>query len=87
MSRTIHMCVSVRGMLRWSNAETKRNLRSMTKDDGSKFTSVDEFRSALMDQLSRGREVLPLGAACDGFDYKVGCPGHETSEGSQQESE
>ena len=77
MSRTIHMCISVRGMLRWTPAETKRNLRSMTKDDGTRFQSVHEFREALMDELAQGREVLPLGKPCEGFDYKKGCQGHE----------
>jgi hypothetical protein len=35
MSTTIHMCVSVRGMLHWSEAETRRNLKSITKNDGT----------------------------------------------------
>ena len=26
--RTIHMCVSVRGMLNWSKADAKRNMKS-----------------------------------------------------------
>ena len=78
--KTIHMCVSVRGMLNWSDRETTRNLSTMTKGDGSRFSSVYEFRNALMDQLSKGREVLPLGTACEGFCYKTGCPGHEQEE-------
>ncbi len=74
---TIHMCVSIRGMLNWSEAETKRNLRSITKSDGTRYKSVAEFRNDLMDELSGGHEVLPMGELCDGFDYKKGCPGHE----------
>ena len=80
MSRTVHMCVSVRGMLHWSPAETKRNLRSITKSDGTRFASVAEFRAALMDELVRGHEVIPMGESCEGFDYKKGCPGHEDEE-------
>lgn len=75
--RTIHMCVSVRGMLNWSDKETKRNMRTVTKADGSPYTNIYDFRNALMDELSQGHEVLPLGSKCDGFDYKDGCPGHE----------
>lgn len=76
MPKTIHLCVSVRGMLRWDRRETKRNLKSITKKDGSRYGSVEEFRNALMDELAAGREVLPMGP-CDGFDFKTGCPGHE----------
>jgi hypothetical protein len=74
------MCVSVRGMLHWSPAETKRNLRSITKSDGTRFASVAEFRAELMDELVRGHEVIPMGESCEGFDYKKGCPGHEDEE-------
>lgn len=77
MGKTVHMCISVRGMLNWDLRETKRNLKSMTKNDGTRFASVEEFRHAMMDELSQGHQVLPLGPACEGFDYKTGCPGHE----------
>lgn len=73
----IHCCLSVRGALRWD----KRKLRQMTSvivpKDSPKFTP-DGLRDWLMDQLSQGREVIPIGALCDGFDYKTGCPGHES---------
>lgn len=74
---TLHMCISVRGMLAWNTTETKRNLKSITKSDGTRYTSIHEFRNALMDELSQGHEVIPMGDACEGFDYKKGCPGHE----------
>jgi hypothetical protein len=77
MKKTIHMCVSVRGMLNWTAAETKRNLCSITKSDGSRYASVGEFKNELLDEISRGHEVIPIGEACEGFDYKTGCPGHE----------
>ena len=78
MSKTIHMCASVRGMLNWPQSEFKRALRYMIKSDGTKFSSVPELRNALMDELAQGHEVIPTGP-CEGFDYKTGCPGHETS--------
>jgi len=78
--KTVHLCVSVRGMLHWSPAETKRNLRSITKSDGTRYASVEEFRSDLMDELVRGHEVIPCGEPCKGFDYKKGCPGHESTD-------
>ena len=74
---TIHLVVSVRGMLKWTTAETKRNLKSITKGDGTRYSSVDEFRNELMDELAKGHEVLPTGA-CDRHDFKKGCLGHET---------
>ena len=77
VSTTIHLVISVRGMLRWTAAETKRNLRSITKSDGTRYASVDEFRNALMDELAKGHEVLPTGE-CDKHDWKTGCQGHES---------
>lgn len=78
MSRTIHMCISVRGMLNWSDAETRRNLKSIKKDDGTRFADIREFRRMLMDELAAGHEKLPLhNPPCEGFDYRTGCPGHE----------
>ena len=79
--RTIHVCVSVRGMLHWSPAETKRNLRSITKSDGTRYASVAEFRDELMSELAAGHEVLPMGDPYEGFDYKKGCRGHEVPDG------
>ena len=76
--RTIHMCVSVRGMLQWGALETKRNLRNITKTDGTRYSGVAEFRNELMNELAAGHEFIPLdGDPCEGFDYKKGCPGHE----------
>jgi hypothetical protein len=74
------MCVSVRGMLNWSTAETKRNMKSITKSDGTRYSSIYEFRNALMDELALGHEVLPAGEQCEGFSFKTGCPGHKDSE-------
>jgi len=71
------MCIDVRGMLRWDKRTTLRNLRSITKSDGTPFKSVDEFKGFLMDELEKGHRVLPMSPDCEGFDYKTGCPGHE----------
>jgi len=57
--------------------EAKRNLRWITKSDGSRYSSVAEFRNALMDEIAQGHDVLPTTSECVGFDYKTGCPGHE----------
>ena len=74
--KMIHMRASVRGMLNWDRRTTQRNLRSITKTDGSRYRGVEEFRDALMDMLANGVEFVPMGE-CDGFDPKTGCPGHE----------
>jgi hypothetical protein len=77
MARTIHMCISVRGMLNWNRVDAKRNMKSITKRDGTHYASFEELKHELYDELAKGHEVLPLGEACEGFDYKKGCPGHE----------
>jgi hypothetical protein len=71
-----HFCISVRGMLKWDKSTTKRNMRDIKKDDGSRFKSVGEFKEYLLNELLKGHEVLPLGN-CDNFDFKTGCLGHE----------
>ncbi len=75
MSRTIHVCLSVRGALNWTKAEMKRMAPSITVD-GKKLRTADEVKNFLLDELSKGHEVLPFGD-CDNFDWKTGCKGHE----------
>jgi hypothetical protein len=77
MSTTRHFVVSVRGMLHRSDRELRQDLKYTTKSDGTKYASVQELRSALMDELAQGHEVLPTGP-CDNHDWKKGCQGHET---------
>jgi hypothetical protein len=77
MPTVLHVGVSVRWMLNWSRAETRKHLKHMKKPDGSPWASIEEFRDAMMTQLSQGTEYLPLGEACEGWSGKTGCPGHE----------
>ncbi len=72
-TRITHMCVSVRGAIRnwrdWAG--------SITGDDGKRLMTKHEIQNALMDELAKGHEVIPLGNPCEGFDYSGGgCPGH-----------
>lgn len=78
MSKTIHMCMSVRGALNWPPKYWRSALKYVTKSDGTKFRDVRELRDALMDELANGHEVIPLSSNCDNFDFKKGCRGHET---------
>jgi hypothetical protein len=78
MSKTIHMCLSVRGVLKWPARDLKRATTWIKKPDGGRFT-VDELRDALLDELVQGHEVIPFGD-CPTFDFKTGCPGHEQPE-------
>lgn len=71
-----HVCMSVRGALRWDRRYAKRMLKFVTKNDGTRFESIEEMRNAFVDELAQGHEVIPVGKPCDGFDYKTGCPGH-----------
>lgn len=73
-SRTFHTCLSVRGTLLNS---TNRQLAGLFKHgDGRKATAA-EVKAHLMEALSQGKEVLPFGPPCEGFDYSGGgCPGH-----------
>lgn len=77
MSRTLHVCLSVRGALRWSRRHLSRLFRT---EDGRRYLTAHKAHEALCDELAKGREVIPIGDACEGFSYLTGCPGHETSE-------
>jgi hypothetical protein len=69
-------------MLKWDRRKTKSMLSSITRSDGTRYSSVEEFRNALLDEIARGHEVLPMSDECEGFDFKTGCPGHEQPEPS-----
>ena len=77
MSRSFHLVISVRGMLHWPDREVKRNLKWITNGKGERYGSAAAFRSDLMDELSKGHEVLSTGE-CDNHDWKTGCGGHES---------
>ena len=76
MSKIIHMGISVRGLLGKSEAQLKKIMRACSKDDGSDYLNVFEFRNDLCDLIADGKEVIPMGC-CDNWDYKEGCQGHE----------
>jgi len=78
MSRITHMCLSVRGALNWSKAEMKRMASSIEVDD-KPLQTANEVRNFLLDELSKGHEVLPFGD-CDNFDWKTGCRGHDVED-------
>ena len=77
--KILHMCISVRGLLKQGKRDFARTARAMTKADGTTPTP-DEARDLLLDELAKGHEVLPLGDPCEGFDFKTGCPGHDAEE-------
>lgn len=71
---THHVCISVRGYVLGSD----HDLISLFQLQGRRL-SPREARELLLEQLAQGREVLPIGPACEGFDYSGGgCPGHPT---------
>lgn len=81
MTKTMHMCLCVRGAMRWPNNKLKKMFRD--KETG-KFLTADECKEYLMQKLSEGWEVLPIGQICEGFDKINGCPGHDVTEGGTQ---
>lgn len=77
MSRIVHTSLDVRGCL--LNA-TDAQLRGMFKQDDGRTMTAQEVKLALMDELAKGRNVLPVGGPCEGFDYiNGGCPGHDSA--------
>lgn len=72
-SKIMHMCLDIRGYL--TNYRPHQMAGMFRHDDGRPM-SGDEAHAQLLEELSKGRRVLPVGA-CEGFDYQTGCPGHE----------
>ncbi|MGB4488454.1 MAG: hypothetical protein WBI95_23540 [Pseudomonas veronii] len=73
---TYHLHLSVRGALR---DFTKRQLKGMFRFEDGRECTAHEAREHLYGCLAQGKEVLPFGPACDGFDFSGGgCPGHDT---------
>src|SRR5580765_1797039 len=70
--KTVHMCLDIRGAL--MNYGPSDYVGMFKRDDGS-LMSWREAKATLMDELAKGRKVLPFGD-CEGFDYETGCPGH-----------
>lgn len=68
---TIHVSLSIRGALKWP----KRQLKGLFRTESGGRTTAEQSRERLLDLLSEGKEVLPMGP-CEGFDFKEGCPGH-----------
>lgn len=70
---TTHLCMDIRGaLLNWNSSKMRGCFRH---DDGTTMTDA-EAKLALMDELAKGRKVIPC-APCDNFDYQQGCLGHE----------
>lgn len=73
MGTIMHASLCVRGAIDWP-AKLRAGL--FRHEDGSKVSPRDA-RNYLLDRLAEGKELLPIGEPCEGFDYKTGCPGHE----------
>ncbi len=73
-ARKIHMCASVRGLLRRPRRELDRMFVDPATGKKLRAEAAIEF---LFDALARGHEVIPLSRDCDNFDFKTGCLGHE----------
>jgi len=69
-----HMCMSIEGCLRNHKG---RKIKIFNNEDGSQ-TSDKDARAFLAECQAKGWKVIPMGEACEGFDYfGHGCPGHE----------
>jgi hypothetical protein len=88
--RTWYMSLSVRGAIR-DHSRRRPSAKSYINDDNGKSLTNSQAVDALMGELAKGHELLPMGdkcgkpcghadKGCTGFDYgeNGGCPGHPT---------
>ena len=80
--KSFHMALDVRGALtNWK----KKDFRGMFKHDDGRTMTPDEAKCVLLDELSKGRNLIPYGK-CDHFDHKEhGCLGHPVSKAGEME--
>lgn len=92
VSRTTYMSLSVRGAIR--GLQKQRSKKTYLTDDAGRPLSKEQAIDALMDELTKGRETIPMGpkcgnpckqAGCAGFDYGEhgGCAGFPTPSEAQ----
>lgn len=75
MFKTIHIHLSVRGALHWTDEDWKDYIDIFSDQHGNPVT-IDQAKDFLMDELSQGHEKIPV-TPCSDFDYKTGCRGHQ----------
>jgi hypothetical protein len=87
-AKSYYMCMSVRGAIK--DLQSRRGKKSYMNDDQGRPLTRLEAIDALMDELAKGHELIPMGdkcanpcpnayRGCAGFDYKDGgCPGYCT---------
>lgn len=89
MSHRTCLRMNVRGGIR--NLQAQRGKKTYMTDATGRPLNKDEAIDALMDELAKGHEVIPMNegcgnpcrnsCSCPGFDYKDGgCPGYEVPE-------
>lgn len=77
MTEFKHMSQSITGpLVNWNDSDWIKALDWITRDDGTRYSSVSELRRQFVNLLLEGCHVVPLGK-CDNFDKVKGCLGHE----------
>lgn len=71
-----HLSLNVRGIL--ENCPDSKIKKLFVDEETGRQLTPSEARGYLLDCLTEGKELLPMGK-CEGFDYKTGCPGHATT--------
>lgn len=73
MSKILHVGLSIRGALK-----DETLARCITAKDGRQLSQL-EIHNILCDLLADGVEMIPIGEPCEGWNWKTGCPGHNTN--------
>jgi hypothetical protein len=56
----------------WLRDFSKQQLKGMFCFEGGRECTADEAKDHLLEALAQGKEVLPFGPPCQGFDFSGG---------------
>ena len=79
-SRTVYMCMSVRGAI--NSLHRQRGKKTYMTDDQGRPLTKQQALDALMDELAKGHETIPMGPQCANPcpNADKGCPGFDYGE-------
>lgn len=77
MSTSYHICINLRGaLMNWADYMW----RECVTDEDGRILTPSQVKMRFLNEIAKGRKVIPMDPTCDNFDYQKGCQGHPVAE-------